>query len=155
MGIKSQQDIKNETKAKGDKIPKSMENKSNPPQLQSNNQQKPQQTITPLIERVSSIEEYLIKVDIAFEKIVIEIENLKTITQNMDIEISKITGDSVRLMKLEEERYIELATAINQINEKLKLFDEHIPVYIDKRINDFFEDITTDTGEPDTNNQET
>lgn len=150
--IKSQQDIKNESKARGDKIPKSMENKANPPQPQANNQP---QTITPLIERVASIEAYLGKVDLAFEKIVIEIGNLKTITQEIDGEISKLTGDSVRLMKLEEERYIELATAINQINEKLKLFDEHIPAYIDKRINDFFEELTTETDDSDVTTQET
>jgi len=157
MGIKSQQDIKNESKAKSDKIPKSMEGKAKEQPVPTMKQNE-QQPIVPLIERVSAIENYLAKVDVAFEKIVIEIETLKKITHAMDSEMSKITGDFVRLTKLEEDRYIELATAINGINEKLTVMDEYIPVFIDKRLDDYFENLIAETGssdEPVSDNQET
>jgi hypothetical protein len=133
MAIKSQQDIKNANRIKNEKVPKSMEHQArDPPATES-------QPIIPLIERVSAIELYLGKVDQAFEKIVIEITSLKKIIQSMDGEISKITGDVVRISKLEEDRYIELATGINHVNEKITTLDEYIPVFIDKRINDYFE----------------
>ena len=144
MAIKSQQDIKNENRLKNEKIPKSMENKAREqpmPNVKSN-----EQPIVPLIERVSAIESYLAKVDVAFEKIVIEIENLKKITQSMDNEISKITGDFVRLTKLEEERYLELATGINHLNDKITTLDEYIPIFVDKQINDYFEALTVESG---------
>ena len=57
----------------------------------------------------------------------------------MDGEISKITGDIVRISKLEEDRYIELATGINHLNDKITTLDEYIPVFVDKQINDYFE----------------
>jgi hypothetical protein len=153
MGIKSQQDIKNESKAKSDKIPKSMESKSKeqPVTMIKQNEQQP---IVPLIERVSAIESYLAKVDMAFEKIVIEIDTLKKITHAIDSEMSKITGDFVRLTKLEEDRYIELATAINTINEKLTTMDEYIPIFIDKKLDDYFENLTTETEGSVNDNQE-
>ena len=137
MAIKSQQDIKNENKAKLDKVPKSMESKSKEQpvaDVKSN-----EQPIVPLIQRVEAIENYLSKVDAAFERVVIEIGNLKKITQIMDSEISKITGDMVRLTKLEEDRYLELATGVNHLNDKITTLDEYIPVFVDKRINDYFE----------------
>jgi hypothetical protein len=133
MAIKSQQDIKNANRIKNEKIPKSMEQQArDPPAIES-------QPIIPLIERVSAIEAYLGKVDQAFEKIVVEISSLKKIIQSMDGEISKITGDIVRISKLEEDRYIELATGINHLNDKITTLDEYIPVFVDKRINDYFE----------------
>jgi hypothetical protein len=156
MGIKSQQDIKNESKAKSEKIPKSMESKAKeqPVSMMKQNDQ----PIVPLIERVSAIESYLAKVDVAFEKIVAEIDTLKKINHVLDSEMSKITGDFVRLTKLEEDRYIELATAINGINEKLTIMDEYIPVFIDKRLNDYFENMIAETDASDesvNDNQET
>jgi|WetSurMetagenome_2_1015567.scaffolds.fasta_scaffold96904_3 hypothetical protein len=157
MGIKSQQDIKNESKAKSDKIPKSMESKAKEQPVTVIKQNEQQQPIVPLIERVSVIESYLAKVDVAFEKIVIEIDTLKKITHAIDSEMSKITGDFVRLTKLEEDRYIELATAINIINDKLTTMDEYIPVFIDKRLDDYFENLIAETGssnEPVNDNQE-
>jgi len=133
MAIKSQQDIKNANRIKNEKVPKSMEQQArDPPATES-------QPIVPLIKRVEDIEAYLGKVDQAFEKIVVEITSLKKIIQSMDGEISKITGDIVRISKLEEDRYIELATGINHINEKVTTLDEYIPVFVDKRINDYFE----------------
>jgi hypothetical protein len=153
MGIKSQQDIKNESKAKSDKIPKSMEGKAKE-QPVSMIKQNEQQPIVPLIERVSAIENYLAKVDVAFEKVVIEIDTLKKITHAIDSEMSKITGDFVRLTKLEEDRYIELATAINIINEKLTTMDEYIPIFIDKKLDDYFENLVTETEGPVNDNQE-
>jgi hypothetical protein len=130
MAIKSQQDIKNEQQAKSDKVPPSMEKlKEQPIPLPDIN------------ERFVAIEVYLGKVDQAFEKIATDIEGLKNllkIVQNMDAEISKLTGDVVRQNKLEEDRYIELATAINRINEKVTTLDEYIPAFIDGRIDEYF-----------------
>jgi hypothetical protein len=143
--IKSQQDIKNANKAKADKVPKSMENKTKDPPVDMENTSQP---IVPLIKRVETIEEYLGKVDVAFEKVVIELTNLKKMMQIMDNEISKITGDIVRISKLEEERYIELATGVNHLNDKITTLDEYIPVFIDKRLDEYFEAISTDI-EPD------
>lgn len=140
MAIKSQQDIKNQTKAKGEKIPKAFENiaqKGSEPSPQQN------QPIVPLIQRVENIENYLKKVDMAFEKIVIELDNLAKAIRVVDSEVSKLTGDMIRLTKLEEERYIELATAINTVNEKLHTIDEFVPVFVDQRINDYFEDLAS------------
>jgi len=144
MGIKSQQDIKNESRAKSEKIPKSMESKAkeNPATVVRPIEPQP---IIPLIQRVETIEEYLGKVDQAFEKIVIEIDNLRKTTHVMDSEISKITGDMVRLTKLEEDRYIEIATAINIINDKLTTMDEYIPIFIEKKIDEYFENLATET----------
>jgi hypothetical protein len=143
MAIKSQQDIKNEQKAKSDKIPPSMENKVKPvgiaPLLTLPENQEPEYIINE--RRITAIEAYLGKVDQAFEKVAMEIENLKgmiKVIQSMDVEISKLTGDIVRLTKLEEDRYIELATAINHANEKITTLDEYIPVFIDKRIEEYF-----------------
>jgi hypothetical protein len=141
MAIKSQQDIKNANRAKNEKIPKSMEKQArDPPATES-------QPIIPLIERVAVIEDYLGKVDQAFEKIAIEIENLKTlikIIQGMDSEISKITGDIIRISKLEEDRYIEVVTGIHQLNDKITTLDEYIPIFIDKRLDEYFEALTTE-----------
>ena len=140
MAIKSQQDIKNEQKAKDGKVPPSMENKVKPvvtaPVIES---QEPEYIVNE--RRITAIEVYLGKVDQAFEKVALEIENLKgmiKVIQSMDVEISKLTGDIVRLTKLEEDRYIELATAINHANEKITTLDEYIPVFIDKRIEEYF-----------------
>jgi archaellum component FlaC len=142
MAIKSQQDIKNENKAKLDKVPKSMESKSKEqPVVDVKTNEQP---IVPLIQRVEAIENYLSKVDAAFERVVVEIGNLKKITQIMDSEISKITGDMVRLTKLEEDRYLELATGVNHLNDKITTLDEYIPIFVDKQINDYFEAITTE-----------
>jgi len=143
--IKSQQDIKNENKAKSEKVPKAMERKTEPvPDV-------PVTTAPPvpnLMERMTVVEAYLVKVDMAFEKVASEIENLKSlikIIQNMDNEISKLTGDIIRLTKLEEDRYIELATAINHTNEKVTTLDEYIPIFIDKRIKDYFDELAVET----------
>lgn len=165
MAIKSQQDIKNANKAKNEKIPKSMEEVAKDrvlmKEITKEVEQNSQPVIVPLIKRVETIEEYLGKVDQAFEKIVLEIENLKNlikITQVIDSEISKITGDVIRLTKLEEDRYIEIATAVNIINEKLTTMDEYIPIFIDKKIDDYFENLATETEsseEPINENQET
>lgn len=139
MGIKSQQDIKNQTKVKGEKIPKVFENIAN----KEAEQPQQNQPIVPLIQRVENIENYLKKVDLAFEKIVMELDNLGKSIRIIDSEISKLTGDTIRLTKLEENRYIELATAINTVNEKLHTIDEFIPVFVDQRINDYFEDLAS------------
>ena len=142
MTIKSQQDIKNEQKAKSDKVPPSMENKVKPMAAATAapvESSEPEYIINE--RRITAIEVYLGKVDQAFEKVAMEIENLKgmiKVIQSMDIEISKLTGDIVRLTKLEEDRYIELATAINHANEKITTLDEYIPVFIDKRIEEYF-----------------
>jgi hypothetical protein len=156
MAIKSQQDVKIQTKAKGEKVPKVFEKVAQNTTRQENPQQ--DQPIVPLIQRVENIENYLKKVDMAFEKIVIEIDTIKKITHAIDSEMSKITGDFVRLTKLEEDRYMELATAINGINEKLTVMDEYIPIFIDKRLDDYFESLIAETGssdEPVSDNQET
>jgi len=155
MTIKSQQDIKNEQKAKSDKVPPSME-KVKP--MAADNVATPAESSEPEYiineRRITAIEVYLGKVDQAFEKVAMEIENLKgmvKIIQSMDIEISKLTGDIVRLTKLEEDRYIELATAINHANEKITTLDEYIPVFIDKRIEEYFsvqDELTDDLTEP-------
>lgn len=151
--IKSQQDIKNANKAKSDKVPKSMEDKAKDAPVAMDNNSQP---IVPLIKRVEAIEEYLGKVDVAFERVVIEISNLKKILQTMDGEISKITGDIVRISKLEEDRYIELATGVNHLNDKITTLDEYIPVFIDKRLDDYFETISTDIESTDkTQDEET
>lgn len=152
--IKSQQDVKNENKAKVERVPKTMERKTEPaPDV-------PIPATPNLMERMTIVEAYLGKVDLAFKKVAGEIENLKNIIkiiQNMDNEISKLTGDIIRLTKLEEDRYIELATAINHTNEKVTTLDEYIPIFIDKRIKDYFDELaveteglefTEDTGEP-------
>jgi hypothetical protein len=155
MAIKSQQDVKIQTKAKGEKVPKVFEKVAQNDTRQTNPPQ--DQPIVPLIQRVENIENYLKKVDIAFEKIVIEIDTLKKINHVIDSEMSKITGDFVRLTKLEEDRYIELATAINSINEKLTTMDEYIPIFIDKKLDDYFENLIAETGssnEPVNDNQE-
>lgn len=146
MSVKSQQDIKNANRDKREKIPKSMENK-NFPSDQPNAQENPQ-PIVPLITRVSEIEKYLLNVDLAFSKIVDEIENLKSlikIVQIMDSEISRLTGDMVRLTKLQEDRYLELVNGINAANTKIETLDEYVPIFIDKRISDYFEDPIQET----------
>lgn len=143
--IKSQQDVKNENKAKSEKVPKTMERKIEP----ATDVPVPATPPVPnLMERMATVEAYLIKVDQAFEKVAGELENLKgfmKIAQNMDAEISKLTGDIIRLTKLEEDRYIELATAINHTNEKVTTLDEYIPIFIDKRIKDYFDELAVET----------
>lgn len=167
MSIKSQQDIKNENKAKGERVPKSMENKiiSKNPDAQnptsgvkkpvSNPASNPvSQTSTnpvSLNERVNIIEEYLTRVDKAFEAVSEELVNVKTfvkVMQDMDAEISKLTGDIVRLTKIQEDRYIELATAANIANEKIETLDKYIPVFVDNKLKDYFEEISQDDEEP-------
>jgi len=146
MSVKSQQDIKNATKAKENQVPKSMEGKYGPtpqnkPQVQQQQPQKPQSTTE---QRLDGIERYLSTVDQAFAKIVEELTQLKAALNSVNIidnEISKITGDLVRLTKLEEERYIELASAINQTHNQVETLNEAIPTYIDKRIGEYFEDL--------------
>lgn len=147
MSIKSQQDVRNAEKAKSERIPKSMEKLGG---------QKPTPPVKPIqppvkelsdSERITYIEEYLKKVDAAFERIAIELESVRNFTKalhNMDAEISKITGDFVRLTKLEEERYIELATVVNQTAEKVSTLDEYLPTYINDRLGEYFEEIDTD-----------
>lgn len=140
--IKSQQDIKNENEAKNKRVPKTMELKTEPtPDV-------PIPATPNLMERMTTVEAYLGKVDLAFEKVAGEIENLKNlikIIQNMDNEISKLTGDIIRLTKLEEDRYIELATAINHTNDKVTTLDEYIPIFIDKRIKIIFDELAVET----------
>ena len=167
MSIKSQQDIKNENRAKADKVPKSMENKliSKNPDVKNPVSQKPSnptggvndpvsQKSNPVSinERVSTIEEYLIRVDKAFEAISEELMNVKTfvkVMQDMDTEISKLTGDIVRLTKIQEERYIELAAAANIANEKIETLDKYIPVFVDNKLKDYFEEISQDDAQDD------
>ena len=141
MVIKSQQDIKNQTRAKGEKIPKVFENVAQKDSRQVEPQQ--DQPIVPLIQRVENIEIYLKRVDLAFEKIVTELDTLGKSIRMIDSEISKLTGDMIRLTKLEEDRYIELANAINTVNDKLHTIDEFVPVFVDQRINDYFEDLAS------------
>lgn len=159
MAIKSQQDVKNENKAKGERVPKSMENKlisKNPDaQTPTSGVKKPvsnpvsQTSANPVSinDRVDAIEEYLTRVDKAFEAISEELVNVKTfvkVMQDMDTEISKLTGDIVRLTKIQEERYIELATAANIANEKIETLDKYIPVFVDNKLKDYFEEISQD-----------
>lgn len=170
MAIKSQQDIKNENKAKSDRVPKSMEDKqiSKPPtgQNQTSVVKHPvsnpvgkdkhpvsQNSANPvsLTERVDAIEEYLTRVDKAFEAVSEELVNVKTfvkVMQDMDAEISKLTGDIVRLTKIQEDRYIELATAANITNEKIETLDKYIPVFVDNKLKDYFEEISQDDEDP-------
>jgi len=141
MVIKSQQDIKNQTRAKGEKVPKVFENVAQKDSRQVEPQQ--DQPIVPLIQRVENIETYLKRVDLAFEKIVTELDTLGKSIRMIDSEISKLTGDMIRLTKLEEDRYVELANAINTVNDKLHTIDEFVPVFVDQRINDYFEDLAS------------
>jgi hypothetical protein len=152
MVIKSQQDIKNENKAKSDKIPKGMENKQVIAR-KSDTQASDAQKATPptpkpdINERVTAIESYLVKVDGAFITISEELGNIKTLVkliQDMDVEISKLTGDIVRLTKINEERYIELATEANSANEKIETLDKYIPVFVDNKIKSYFEELSQD-----------
>lgn len=163
MSVKSQQDIKNATKAKENQVPKSMEGKYGSPNkpVQSTQPQKPQPTVE---QRLDGIERYLSTVDQAFAKIVEELTQLRNIVNSisiMDGEISKITGDIVRLTKLEEERYVELVSAINQTHNQVETLNEAIPTYIDKRISEYFEDLVMedeshkDASEPETHKDET
>lgn len=156
MVIKSQQDIKNETKAKSEKVPKGLENK----QLISrkSDTQKAAQPVaaTPpqptINERIEAIESYLVKVDAAFVTISDELENFKTFVkalQDIDVEMSKLTGDFVRLTKIQEERYIELATAANVANEKIETLDKYIPVFVDNKIKSYFEELSQDESQQD------
>ena len=159
MAIKSQQDIKNENKAKGERVPKSMENKlisknpdtKNPVSQKSANPvssvSNPVSNPVSINERVNAIEEYLTGVDKAFEAVSEELVNVKTfvkVMQDMDTEISKLTGDIIRLTKIQEERYIELATAANIANEKIETLDKYIPVFVDNKLKDYFEEISQD-----------
>lgn len=154
MSVKSQQDIKNATKAKENQVPKSMEGKygphlNNKPVQQSTQSQKPQVTVE---QRLEGIERYLSTVDQAFSKIVEELTQLRNVVNSigvMDNEISKITGDIVRLTKLEEERYIELVSAINQTHNQVETLNEAIPTYIDKRIGEYFEDLVAEDELPE------
>lgn len=147
MSVKSQQDIKNATKAKENQVPRSMEGKygtaqNNKPAAQPATQPVKSQPTTE--QRLDGIERYLSTVDQAFAKIVEELTQIKNVVNSigvMDNEISKITGDIVRLTKLEEERYIELVSAINQTHNQVETLNEAIPAYIDKRIGEYFEDL--------------
>jgi hypothetical protein len=159
MAIKSQQDIKNENKAKSEKVPKGLENK----QLISrkSDTQKATQPIAPpqptIDERVNAIEAYLVKVDAAFVTISEELGHFKTfakIMQDMDVEMSKLTGDFVRLTKIQEERYIELATAANVANEKIETLDKYIPVFVDNKIKSYFEELSQDESQQEDSQQE-
>jgi hypothetical protein len=172
MAIKSQQEVKNAEKAKSEKIPRSMEkNVIVRPQGQDIKNQvieKPavnpgvsvESTEKSITERIYNIETYCGKIDQAFPKLMGEIDRLKNIVkivQDMDSEISKLTGDIVRLTKLEEDRYVELASAINNNTEKINMLDESLPVYITKRIDDYFadlSDITDLTEEQETASEE-
>lgn len=140
MGIKSQHDIKKENQMKGEKIPKSMEKLTTQKPTSQNAESKKELSVE---ERLTRIEEYLEKVDKAFERIAGDLVILKNLTaaiQTIDGEVSKLTGDTIRLTKLEEERYIELATAVNQTNEKISDLDKYLPLYIDERFKELFED---------------
>jgi hypothetical protein len=120
--------------------------------------QKPQpdETTQPeltLEQRVIRIESYCGRVDKAFEKLIEELNAVKSlipIVQGIDTEISNLTGNVMRLTKLEEERYIELATAINAENERVNILNESIPEFVDKKIDAYFEEIaaTDDAEEP-------
>jgi len=159
MPVKSQQDVKNATKEKSEKVPKSMERKV---VVQPNAETKqPEKTE---IERITDIEKYCLNVDKAFAKIADEVNILKAeivtlksiilIVQGMDAEISKLTGDSIRMTKLEEDRYIELANAINRSLEKIDLLDKSIPSFVDDKINDYFEELASSEIEQSPDNSE-
>ncbi len=160
MPVKSQQDVKNATREKAEKVPKSMERKivaqPNPETKQ------PEKTE---IERIVDIERYCLNVDRAFAKIADEVNILKAeivtiksiipIVQGLDAEISKLTGDSIRMTKLEEDRYVELANAINKTIEKIDILDKSIPSFVDDKINAYFEELAATEIEPDSNQPET
>jgi hypothetical protein len=160
MPVKSQQDIKNATKEKSERVPKSMERKvvaqSNPDTKQ------PEKTE---IERIVDIERYCLNVDKAFAKLADEVNILKAeivtiksiipIVQGLDAEISKLTGDSIRMTKLEEDRYVELANAINKTIEKIDILDKSIPSFVDDKINAYFEELAATEIDPDSNQPET
>lgn len=148
MPVKSQQDVKNATREKSERVPKSMERKVI---AQSNKEtSQPEKTEN---ERINDIEQYCLNVDKAFAKIADEVNILKAeivtiksiipIVQSMDAEISKLTGDSIRMTKLEEDRYIELANAINRSLEKIDLLDKSIPSFVDDKINAYFEELAS------------
>lgn len=144
MSVKSQQDIKNASREKSDRVPKSMERKV---VVQS---QEPEKERTDA-ERLDLIEKYCVNVDLAFAKFVDELNIIRAeiatlkglipIVQGFDSEISKLTGDYIRMTKLEEDRYLELATAINHANETIDALDKSIPSFVDNKITDYFEEI--------------
>lgn len=157
MGIKSQQDVKNASRDKSDKIPKSMER-----QVVA----KPQDAIVEKTdkERIELLESYCANVDLAFAKFVDELNAIKgelatlkgliPIVQGFDAEISKLTGDSIRMTKLEEDRYLELANAINHANETINALDKSIPSFVDNKITEYFEEIVAlDKEEPHDNEE--
>lgn len=154
MAIKSQQDVKNATKEKENKIPKSMEGK-----FQSQPSGQKQQEILPIDQKIAAIEAYLSKVDQAFVKIseeLSEIQNIINAMKIMDSDISKLTGDVMRLTKLSEDRYIELATAINQTHDRVATLDEYLPAYIDTKLNEYFDEtVMVDDGvaSPESNDE--
>lgn len=161
MPVKSQQDIKNATREKSERVPKSMEKKviSHSPDTAA----PPEKTDS---ERINDIERYCLNVDKAFAKFADELQTLKAeiatlksiipIVQGLDAEISKLTGDSIRLTKLEEDRYLELAGGINRTVEKINLLNESIPAFVDTKINEYFEELAAteiDQADADQNTQ--
>lgn len=148
MVIKSQQDIKNANREKSNRVPKSMENKfKQPPQDVAQPSNQPPKSATKELtdlERIERIEAYLTKADAAFETIANELTSLKILIQSLNGEISKITGDVIRLTQLEENRYIEIVSVLNQTNEKVKTLDEYLPAYIDNRLEEYFADPALD-----------
>jgi len=160
MGIKSQQDVKNANRDQRDKIPRSMEGKfPKPPSVIKTSPIPSESTSKELsdVERIRRIELYLEKVDAGFEKIVTELTNLKNILpviQSIDTEISKLTGDLVRLTKLDEGRYIELVNALNETSQKIKNIDEYLPTYINKRIDEHLNEMILDESIKDSKDSE-
>ena len=158
MPVKSQQDIKNATKEKSDKIPKSMEKQERQVIVKPQETKEEQKDQTDK-ERLAVLEKYCSNVDLAFAKFIAELNVIKEelatlkglipIVQRMDTEISKLTGDNIRMTSLEEDRYLELANAINRANEKIDILDKSIPSFVDDKINDYFEEIAAlDQEEP-------
>lgn len=152
MSIKSQHEVKRANEEKENKIPRSMEKlASTKPQGKQQEASTVKKNLT-VEERLSRIENYLVTVDKAFEKIAIEldaIKNINVIIQGHDNEISKITGDFIRLTHLEEDRYIELVNAINQCNDKITAIDQYLPVYLDAKLKEYFEEPASDEQPPE------
>lgn len=146
MVIKSQHDIKKENDEKRNKVPKSMEKlakqvpvKNNDPEQTSvkiTQKKQPADNMT-IDQKIAHIEDYLVKVQSAFTQLSVEITSIKNVLKSHDAEMSKITGDVVRLTSLEEDRYIELVTAFSNMNDKVELIDKGIPSYIESAINEY------------------
>ena len=150
MVIKSQQDIKKETAANREKIPKSMEKLAKQkPQIDKKNVEQASATYDalPVDEKISEIENYLESVNTVINQNINDINILKSIIKELDSEVSRLTGDLSRLTKLNEDRYVEVATAFNALNHKVKVLDEGIPKYVADKLDAYFTEEPLETYE--------